>query len=68
MLVELNNVGEQGYARGALVRLRNGGPKMEVEKIREDGYLECAWMDKHHELQRDAFHPTMLKSAAGIWG
>jgi len=68
LLVEQNDGGEKGLQAGMQVKLRSGGPKMEVEKVREDGYLECAWMDKNHELQRDAFHPAMLKSAGAVWG
>ena len=67
LLVEQNE-GEMGLQPGRMVRLRSGGPKMEVEKRREDGYIECIWMDKKHEVHRDAFYPGMLKSCGGIWG
>ena len=67
LLVETHD-GEGALLPGSMVRLRSGGPKMQVEEKREDGYLSCIWMDKNHEIHRDGFHPTMLKSASGIWG
>lgn len=66
LLVEQNEGGE--LLPGSMVKLRSGGPRMEVERKREDGYLECIWMDKHHEVHRDAFYPAMLKTVGGILG
>jgi len=69
MLVEMNEGGgTEGYQPGAMVKLRSGGPRMEVEGVRENGFLDCVWVDKGHEVHRDAFAPEMLKSAAKIWG
>jgi len=41
---------------------------MEVEGKTERGNIMVVWAGKSGEVHRDSFHPTMLKSASGIWG
>lgn len=30
---------------GDVVQMRSGGPKMTVEKVNDDGTVQCAWMN-----------------------
>jgi uncharacterized protein YodC (DUF2158 family) len=68
LLVETNG-GEFGvHIPGSMVRLRSGGPKMEVEGKTEEGNIMVVWVGKSGEVHRDSFAPGMLKSASGLWG
>jgi len=58
-----------GLQPGRMVRLRSGGPRMEVEGKTETGNICVVWAGKTGEVHRDTFAPTLLKSAGlGIWG
>jgi uncharacterized protein YodC (DUF2158 family) len=56
---------EVEFKRGDIVRLKSGGPKMNVEKIdknqsNEERSVECSWSDKDH-IFRDVFFPETLE-------
>ena len=49
---------------GDIVRLKSGGPTMTIEQT--DGVLPpnvcyCLWFNKHHEIQRQMFHKSVLE-------
>ena len=45
---------------GDVVQLNSGGPKMTVEKMRQDGNVDCVWFDGTAQ-KYGTFHANALK-------
>ena len=52
---------EDRFSYGDIVRLKSGGPKMAVNAVRLDGYLNCVWFEAGDTLREGVFHRDALQ-------
>lgn len=60
---ETKNSSPFGYKAGQSVQLKSGGPKMTVDGIAYNGYIQCTWFDDN-ELKSARLAPASLSPVA----
>ena len=60
---ETKNSNPFGCKAGQSVQLKSGGPKMTVDSIAYNGYIQCTWFDDS-ELKSARFSPGSLNPVA----
>ena len=60
---ETKNSNPFGCKAGQSVQLKSGGPKMTVDSIAYNGYIQCTWFDDS-ELKSARFSPGSLSPVA----
>ena len=53
------------FKAGEVVELKSGGPLMTVERVTEDGYVNCVWFNERLEVCLAYFPPATLRFKRG---